>query len=51
MKQHPLLYNMVMGKTIIAEADPDDVYDKYGRFLGNIRMEDGKVVLMKNLKL
>jgi len=33
---------MVMGKTVTAIADPDDVYDKYGRFLGNIIMEDGR---------
>ena len=36
------VYDMVMDKTVTAVADPDDLYDRYGRFLGNIIMEDGK---------
>lgn len=35
-------YEMVMDKTITAIANLADVYDRYGRFLGNVIMEDGK---------
>lgn len=35
-------YDKVMDKAITAIANQADVYDRYGRFLGNVIMEDGK---------
>jgi len=35
-------YDMVMGKTITAIAEEGNVYDRYGRFLGNVLLEDGR---------
>lgn len=35
-------YDMVMGETITAVAEEGNVYDRYGRFLGNVLLEDGR---------
>lgn len=35
-------YDMVMGEIITAVAEEGNVYDRYGRFLGNVLLEDGR---------